>query len=77
MFIIFEASKKQVIIMAQSAPHVVKRFTLMVFISFVIVFVFVMLMMLWHGPVSHDADGKTHYDTRVSEPTDGKGTAIF
>ena len=60
-----------------SAPHDVKRFTLMVFISFVIVFVFVMLMMLWHGPSSHDADGKAHYETRVSEPTDGKGISIF
>ena len=59
------------------APHDIKRFTLMVFISFVIVFVFVMLMMLWHGPVTHDANGKAHYETRVSEPTDGKGTAIF
>lgn len=54
-----------------SAPHDVKRFTLMVFISFVVVFVFVMLMMLWHGNADHDADGKIHYETRVSEPTDG------
>ncbi len=60
-----------------SAPHDVKRFTLMVFISFVIVFFFVMLMMLWHGSSYHGADGKTHYETRVDEPTEGKGTAIF
>ena len=60
-----------------SAPHDVKRFTLMVFISFVIVFVFVMLMMLWHGTAYKGADGKTHYETPVHEPTDGKGTEIF
>jgi hypothetical protein len=54
-----------------SSPHDVKRFTLMVFISFVIVFVFVMLMMLWHGDTTRDADGKTHYNTRVNEPTTG------
>ena len=63
--------------MVHSAPHDVKRFTLTAFIAFVVVFVFVMLMMLWHGPVSHDTDGKSHYETSVSEPTDGKGTAIF
>ena len=62
---------------AHSAPHDVKRFTVMVFIYFVIVFVFAMLMMLWHGPVYKGDDGKTHYGTRVSEPTDGKGTEIF
>ncbi len=56
-----------------SAPHDVKRFTLTAFIAFVVVFVFVMLMMLWHGPSSRDAEGKTHYETRVSEPTDGNG----
>ena len=60
-----------------SAPDDPKKFVLNTFIAFVIVFVFVMLMMLWRGPVNHDADGKAHYETRVSEPTDGKGTAIF
>ena len=48
-----------------------KSFTLTAFIAFVVVFVFAMLMMLWHGDTSHDGEGNTHYNTRVNEPTDG------
>ncbi len=55
------------------APHDVKAFMLTAFMAFVVVFVFAMLMMLWHGTSNHDAEGKTHYETHVAEPTDGNG----
>ena len=54
------------------ASHIVpndpKRFTLHVFIAFVIVFVFVMLMMLWRGSYEMDQNGEIHYNTQVNEP---------
>jgi len=50
-----------------SAPHDPKKFTVMTFISFVVVFVFVMLMMLWHGDVNSE-NGERHYQTQVNEP---------
>ncbi|HEY2726832.1 MAG TPA: hypothetical protein VGI61_06640 [Parafilimonas sp.] len=50
-----------------SAPHDPKKFTIQVFIFFVVVFVFVMLMMLWHGNVS-SANGQRHYQTQLNEP---------
>lgn len=56
-----------------NAPNDVKSFTLTAFIAFAVVFVFVMIMMLWHGNSSHDTEGNVHYDTHVSEPTDGNG----
>ncbi|HVX25115.1 MAG TPA: hypothetical protein VHB70_02140 [Parafilimonas sp.] len=62
---------------AHSDPHDVKGFTVTTFIAFVVVFVFAMMMMLWHGSTFKSDDGKTHYETRVSEPTDGKGAEIF
>ncbi|MEP6468069.1 MAG: hypothetical protein ABJB05_17285 [Parafilimonas sp.] len=51
-----------------SAPHDPKKFTIMVFISFVVVFVFVMLFMLWHGDVHYSANGEVHYQTQLNEP---------
>ena len=54
-----------------NAPNDPRSFTLTAFIAFVVVFVFVMLMMLWHGDTSKDSEGNTHYQTNVAEPTDG------
>lgn len=51
-----------------SAPGDPRKFTVMVFISAVAVFVFVMLMMLWHGNVDYSATGERHYQTEVKEP---------
>jgi hypothetical protein len=50
-----------------TAPNDPKKFTMMVFISFVVVFVFVMLMMLFHGDVKVD-NGERHYQTELNEP---------
>lgn len=55
------------------SPHDVKGFTLTTFISFVVLFVFAMIMMLWHGNTYWDNDGKVHYKTHVAEPGDGNG----
>jgi hypothetical protein len=46
-----------------------ERFTMTLVISFVVVFVFCMLMMLWHGSFEKDANGKMNYNTRVNEPS--------
>ena len=46
-----------------------RRYTLTLIISFVVVFVFSMIMMLWHGSFEKDGKGKVHYNTRVVEPT--------
>jgi hypothetical protein len=51
-----------------NAPNDSKRFTLIAFIAFVVVFVFVMIMMLWHGSYSQDTTGEIHYNTQVNEP---------
>ncbi len=56
-----------------NAPTDSKSFTLTAFIAFVVVFVFAMIMMLWHGNTTRDADGNVHYETHVSGPTDGNG----
>ena len=45
-----------------------KKFTLVAFIAFVVVFVFAMIMMLWHGDVEHTEHGERHYDTKVVLP---------
>lgn len=50
-----------------SAPTDPKKFVMQAFIAFVIVFVFIMLMMLWHGDSEH-SNGEVHYNTRVIEP---------
>ena len=52
----------------QNPPNDSKRFTLVAFIAFVVVFVFVMIMMLWRGSYTHGSDGKIHYNTQVNEP---------
>jgi len=49
-------------------PHDVKGFTLTTFIAFAVVFVFAMIMMLWHGDSHRASDGELHYETRVTEP---------
>ncbi len=51
-----------------NAPNDSKRFTLIAFIAFVAVFVFVMIMMLWHGNYTHNKGGEIHYNTQVNEP---------
>ena len=50
-----------------SAPGDTKKFTVIAFTAFVIVFVFAMLMMLWHGNVE-SSNGERHYQTEVKEP---------
>jgi hypothetical protein len=47
----------------------VRRYTLTLIISFIVVVVFGLLMMLWHGSYEKDANGKVHYNTRVNEPS--------
>lgn len=54
-----------------SVPNDPKKFTITAFITFVVVFVFAMLMMLWHGSGKPVAEGKMQYETKVAEPTDG------
>jgi len=51
-----------------NAPNDPRRFTLIAFIAFVVVFVFVMIMMLWRGSYSINDDGKINYNTQVNEP---------
>ena len=51
-----------------STPNDPKKFTLVAFIAFVTVFVFVMIMMLWHGDYQHTEQGERHYNTRVIRP---------
>jgi hypothetical protein len=46
----------------------VRRYTLALIISFVVLVVFSLLMMLWHGSYEKDANGNMHYNTRVNEP---------
>ncbi len=56
-----------------NTPNDAQGFTLTAFIAFVVVFVFAMLMMLWHGDTQKDTNGTPHYNTRTNEPTDGNG----
>jgi len=51
-----------------SAPTDPKKFTMIVFVAFVVVFVFAMIMMLWRGDFEHTSNGERHYDTKVYEP---------
>ena len=51
-----------------SAPNDPKKFTVIAFAAFVTVFVFVMMMMLWHGDFEHAENGAMHYNTQVYEP---------
>jgi hypothetical protein len=50
-----------------------KKFTLTLFLSFVVVFVFVLLMMLWHGDVHPNG---TTYVRVVDGPSSGKAFQI-
>lgn len=52
----------------QNAPNDPKRFTLIAFIAFVVVFVFVMILMLWKGSYTRDERNEIHYNTQVNEP---------
>ena len=54
--------------MASHNPNDPKRFTLIAFTAFVVLFVIIMVMMLWRGSYSRDAEGKIHYNTQVNEP---------
>lgn len=51
-----------------TTPSDPKKFTATIFTAFAVVFVFLMLMMLWHGPVEHNEHGERHYNTKVVEP---------
>jgi len=51
-----------------NTPNDPRKFTVMAFIAFVVVFVFAMLMMLWHGDFNHSENGERHYNTQVNEP---------
>jgi len=53
-----------------TTPNDPKKFTLIAFVAFVVVFVFAMLMMLWQGNVEHNEHGERHYNTTVVEPAD-------
>lgn len=50
-----------------SAPTDTKKFTMIAFIAVAVVFVFAMIMMLWHGSVEY-SNGERHYQTEVKEP---------
>lgn len=49
-------------------PGDARRFTLTVIISFVVVFIFCILLMLWHGSYQIKDNGEINYNTRVVEP---------
>lgn len=51
-----------------ASPNDPKKFTLAIFTTFVVVFVFAMLMMLWQGDFSHNEHGERHYNTKIVEP---------
>ena len=51
-----------------TTPTDPKKFTLIAFVAFVVVFVFAMLMMLWQGDFSHNEHGERHYNTKIVEP---------
>ena len=53
---------------SHSAPSDPKKFTIIAFCAFVVVFVFAMIMMLWHGDYEHNEHGERHYNTQVNEP---------
>ena len=53
---------------SSTAPNDPKKFTIVAFMAFVVVFVFVMIMMLWHGDYTHSENGERHYNTIVVEP---------
>ena len=50
------------------SPADAKKFTIIAFVAFVTVFVFAMIMMVWHGDVGHNENGERHYNTQVYEP---------
>jgi len=45
-----------------------RKFTLTLIVSFVVVFIFSMIMMLWHGSFENK-NGKINYNTHVVEPS--------
>ena len=51
-----------------TTPNDPKKFTAMIFTAFVVVFVFAMIFMLWHGDFEHNEHGERHYNTKVVEP---------
>ena len=51
-----------------TSPNDPKKFTVVAFVAFAVVFVFAMLMMLWHGDYEHNEHGERHYNTKVVEP---------
>ena len=53
---------------SQNAPDDPRKFTMIAFIAFAVVFVFAMIMMLWHGSFTHSENGERHYETHVNEP---------
>lgn len=51
-----------------NTPNDSKKFTVIAFVAFAVVFVFTMIMMLWQGNFQHTENGEIHYDTKVNEP---------
>jgi hypothetical protein len=51
-----------------TTPTDPKKFTIVAFAAFVTVFVFAMIMMLWHGDFEHSENGERNYNTQVYEP---------
>ncbi len=49
----------------------VRRYTLTLIISFIVLVVFSLIMMMWHGSYTKDTNGKINYNTRVNEPATG------
>lgn len=53
----------------QITPDDPKKFTMIAFLAFVVVFVVAMIMMLVHGNYERTANGETQYNTQVNEPS--------
>lgn len=54
---------------SHSSPNDPKKFTMVAFIAFVVLFVFTMLIMLWQGDYEKGANGEIQYNTKVTEPS--------
>ncbi len=53
---------------ANISPNDPKKFTIIAFAAFVTVFVFLMIMMIWHGDYEHSENGGRQYNTQICEP---------
>lgn len=51
-----------------TTPEDPKKFTMIAFLAFVVVFVVAMIMMLMHGNVEYSPTGERQYQTQLVEP---------